>query len=162
MVILLGYLVIKGFKVKKRKISLKEGIFILLGLLLLYSLAGDLLRYLTPVNLYHFVRKNAHSFIYLVLGILRTRAFKRSDYKDWKSAALALALCALYVFKDEWHQTFVPVRGGLLSDVRIDGLGASVGILIQNLFSKRKENNEKNLFRLKKDALSAETNCKVD
>lgn len=134
----------------------------MLGLLLLYSLAGDLLRYLAPANLHHFVRKNAHFFIYLVLGASSRIAFKHSGYKGWRSMVLAFVLCVLYAFTDEWHQTFVPGRGGLLSDVRIDGLGAGVGILIQNLFSKRKENNGKDLFRLKKDALSAETNCKVD
>jgi hypothetical protein len=36
---------------------------------------------------------------------------------------LAIVICVLYAISDEWHQTFVPDRGGVASDVLIDCLG---------------------------------------
>lgn len=75
------------------------------------------------------IRKGAHSFVYFVLALLlwsfiRTYTMKRSAY------AITLGLCFLYACSDELHQLFVPGRAGLLSDVLIDTLAASVAILL--------------------------------
>jgi hypothetical protein len=47
-----------------------------------------------------------------------------------RNIALALALSFLFAVLDEYHQTFVPGRGGTWTDVAIDGLGASLAGLI--------------------------------
>ncbi len=47
-----------------------------------------------------------------------------------RNVALALAFSLLFAVSDEYHQTFVPGRGGTWTDVVIDGLGASVAGLI--------------------------------
>jgi len=74
----------------------------------------------------HIVRKNAHFFAYLVLGILVMNALRRSriDGVRW-----TLLICILYAISDEVHQIFVPGRGPGMKDVFIDSAGACVGIL---------------------------------
>jgi len=47
-----------------------------------------------------------------------------------RNVALTLAFSLLFAVSDEYHQTFVPRRGGTATDVVIDGLGASVAALI--------------------------------
>jgi len=74
------------------------------------------------------LRKNAHFFAYLVLGILVLNALRRSGVTGTRSIALALGICVLYALSDEVHQLFVPGRGGQVTDVFIDSAGASVGV----------------------------------
>jgi len=40
-----------------------------------------------------------------------------------RNLALAAGFCLAFALSDEYHQTFVPGRGGRWSDVAIDGLG---------------------------------------
>lgn len=76
----------------------------------------------------HLVRKNAHFFAYLILGILVINVFKRSGIKIFKGIMLSLVFCILYAISDELHQLFVPGRGAQVKDVVIDSSGAVVGI----------------------------------
>jgi hypothetical protein len=46
-----------------------------------------------------------------------------------RAALCSGAFCLLYAASDEWHQTFVPGRGGTLMDVAIDGFGIGVALL---------------------------------
>ena len=84
----------------------------------------------------HIVRKNAHFFIYLILGILVINAIRKSKY-------LALLICVFYAISDELHQAFVPGRGPGVKDVLIDSSGSIAGILIFILIMKKiMKNNE--------------------
>jgi VanZ family protein len=74
------------------------------------------------------LRKNAHFFAYLVLGILVLNALRRSGAHGYRSLMIALGICVLYAISDEVHQLFVPGRGGQVRDVIIDSAGACVGI----------------------------------
>ncbi|HJV16525.1 MAG TPA: VanZ family protein [Bacillales bacterium] len=74
----------------------------------------------------HIVRKNAHFFVYLVLGVLVYNALKRSGRN--RNILLAFMICVLYAISDEIHQMFVPGRGPGIKDVLIDSTGAIVGI----------------------------------
>ena len=76
----------------------------------------------------HLVRKNAHFFAYLILGILVMNVFRRSGMKINKGVILSLAFCILYAMSDEFHQLFVPGRGAQVKDVLLDSAGAVVGI----------------------------------
>lgn len=78
----------------------------------------------------HVVRKLAHFFLYLVLGVLSARALRKNGITGWKPLALAVILCALYAVTDELHQVFVPGRSGQISDVILDTMGGLVGILL--------------------------------
>ena len=75
----------------------------------------------------HFVRKNAHFFAYLVLGLLTSNALGRNKAHSYRRALFALLICALYAVSDEVHQLYVPGRGGQATDVLIDSAGALVG-----------------------------------
>lgn len=76
----------------------------------------------------HLLRKNAHFFAYLVLGVLVMNALNRSGVRGAKKILLALIFCVLYAISDEFHQLFVPGRGAQVKDVLIDSAGAVVGI----------------------------------
>ena len=75
------------------------------------------------------LRKLAHVFVYAVLARLLARALIRSTYWSWEKIFWAsLALSFLYACSDEFHQTFVPGRGGSVRDVTIDTAGAWLGL----------------------------------
>jgi VanZ family protein len=76
------------------------------------------------------VRKFAHFFAYLVLGILVLSAFVKSDYKGGKTFVYAFVICAVYASSDEIHQLFVSGRGCQIKDVLIDSGGALTGIAL--------------------------------
>jgi len=76
----------------------------------------------------HLIRKSAHFFAYLILGLLVVNALDRSGFKGAKKAIFALAICVLYAISDEVHQLFVPGRSGQVKDVLIDSAGAVVGL----------------------------------
>jgi VanZ family protein len=84
----------------------------------------------------HFLRKNAHFFAYLILGVSVTNEVRRSEAKVLRLCALALGICMLYAVSDEVHQLFVLGRGGQVRDVLIDSAGAIVGIGIYLLIIK--------------------------
>ncbi len=76
----------------------------------------------------HIVRKNAHFFAYLILGVLVINGLNRSGMSGHKQIMLSTIICILYAISDEVHQSFVPGRGPGVMDVLIDSAGAIVGI----------------------------------
>lgn len=84
----------------------------------------------------HIIRKNAHFFVYLILGILVLNALRRSGATGMKSLAVALVICVLYAASDEVHQFFVDGRSAQITDVLIDSFGICVGIGVYLLASK--------------------------
>ncbi|MER2002192.1 MAG: VanZ family protein, partial [Carnobacterium inhibens] len=66
---LAGFVLIK-LKKRGMTIGIKELLLILIAAYLLYTLSIGLRHMLVPPDLHHFIRKNAHFFIYLVLGVL--------------------------------------------------------------------------------------------
>ncbi|WP_034638784.1 VanZ family protein [Desulfofalx alkaliphila] len=76
------------------------------------------------------VRKNAHFFAYLVLGMLVINALRRSGVPGYRSVLITLGICVLYAISDEIHQLFIPGRSGEVRDVLIDSTGASLGVAI--------------------------------
>lgn len=91
-------------------------------------------------KLHYLIRKNAHFFAYLVLGILVLNAVRRSGDKEIQSLGIALIVCVFYALSDEIHQLFVPGRSGEWRDVMIDTAGALFGMglyLIASGLSKR-------------------------
>lgn len=49
-----------------------------------------------------------------------------TDHRNVRNVTVAAVLCLIYAASDEWHQTFVPERGGVMSDVMIDALGIAL------------------------------------
>lgn len=85
-------------------------------------------------TLHHVIRKNAHFFIYLILGFLVINSLRSSNVIGYRSVVLALLICIFYAIADEIHQLFIPGRSGEVRDVLIDTAGASVGIIVYLLF----------------------------
>lgn len=71
--------------------------------------------------------KIAHLIEYAVLYALLFRAKKNHLFSG--------AVSILYAISDEYHQTFVPTRHGLLTDVLID----SLGVLLMYIYLKWKK-----------------------
>lgn len=82
---------------------------------------------------HRFLRKYAHFFIYLFLGIIVKNALSVSGVKGFTAFAIALGICALKGVTDEIHQAFVPGRIPLVMDVVIDTAGAFVGIVVYSI-----------------------------
>lgn len=78
----------------------------------------------------HYFRKCTHAAVYFILALLTVNALSRSGVKGKKRYLLAFLLCALYAGSDEFHQLFVPGRGGQVRDVLIDSAGAAAGLCI--------------------------------
>ena len=81
-------------------------------------------------KIHYVIRKNAHFFAYLVLGILSLIVLRCSGMKGCKCILWSLFMCVAYAVSDEIHQAFVPGRGPGLKDVLIDSAGAIVGIAL--------------------------------
>ena len=79
-------------------------------------------------SFHHLVRKNAHFFIYLVLGFLVAYALGKIGVKGYRKIGLSLLVCIIYAISDELHQLFVSGRGAQVKDVFIDSAGAIVGV----------------------------------
>jgi len=86
----------------------------------------------SPVNWQDFViRKIAHFLEYLILFVLFFRAFKGTT-KLYSSIIyyLSFIISFLYAASDEFHQTLVAGRSGMIRDILID----TIGILFGSLF----------------------------
>ncbi|MBR1455661.1 MAG: VanZ family protein [Oscillospiraceae bacterium] len=102
----------------------------------LASLVGRLLEKILPrlsdQGAAYDIRKKAHMCEYLCLGASSALlAYEALLFRRGRPAAAPLAallFCFLYACSDEWHQTFVPGRAGLFSDVLIDSAGYLAGI----------------------------------
>ncbi len=86
------------------------------------------------VEFNNYVRKYAHFFAYLILGVLLMNAFsRRQNSRLLADIKASLLVCVIYAVSDEIHQMFVPGRGAMVTDVLIDTAGAMLGILIYAL-----------------------------
>jgi len=111
------------------------------------GLSGDLIRNLAQIfvrefnhmpnteqiqmidGLQHIVRKCAHGFLFFILGSL-TMCTMHTYKMNLKSKILiTFTIVLLYAVSDEIHQIFVPGRACLFSDVVIDTIGSSLGML---------------------------------
>lgn len=79
-------------------------------------------------NLVYNIRKEAHFFAYLLLGLLVLNAIRRSGFLSYKGIFITLLVIFIYAISDEIHQAFVPGRTPLIKDVLIDSIGAITGI----------------------------------
>lgn len=102
------------------------------------------LRWLKPdispeslASIHFIVRKGTHLSEYAVLTLLVLRAAVSMTNLKRSTPILCLSVwvaCALAAATDEFHQTFVPSRGGSVRDLIIDSAGAILGLLIGAIF----------------------------
>lgn len=104
----------------------------------------------TEINEIQFlVRKNAHFFAYLILGILLLNAIRKKGSLQLQDIFLAIITAILYAVSDEIHQLFIDGRSGEVRDVMIDSAGAGIGIglycAIYRLVDKTKKRTGKGI-----------------
>ena len=90
------------------------------------------------------IRKAAHFTEYALLALLAARAFLTASRpllrRRWAVVALLLVVaCALL---DEYHQSFVPTRGGSVYDSMIDATGGAVALAFVSLWRSRRRRRE--------------------
>jgi len=86
--------------------------------------------------LHHYIRKTGHFVGYGTMGVFWLRALWMSLPRAGflLDALLALVGTALVAITDEFHQSFLPNRTGVPSDVLLDCCGAVVLLLLTYLF----------------------------
>jgi VanZ family protein len=92
--------------------------------------------------LHHYIRKTGHFLGYGTIGLCWLRAWHMTMpcLSLLFDAALALLGTALIASSDEFHQSFLPDRTGMFSDVLLDCCGALVmlSLLVAALVLSRK------------------------
>jgi uncharacterized membrane protein YecN with MAPEG domain len=81
--------------------------------------------------MHHYIRKSAHFTEYFIFSLLILRAIRagRQDTRlTW--ALLAIIIVAGYAALDEFHQSFVPGRTPLVTDVLLDTTGGTVAQIV--------------------------------
>lgn len=83
--------------------------------------------------------KGWHVLEFAVLaGLLFSFFLHRQSQARFTASAWAGLLSLGYAATDEFHQTFVPLRGGRVTDWLIDALGVSIGHIVVNLWNRRR------------------------
>jgi VanZ family protein len=79
---------------------------------------------------HHYIRKTGHFVGYFTLSVLLFRAWRVTlpSTSVWtlRWAAIAFFMSAFVGSLDEWHQTFLPSRTGLVSDAILDSTAALI------------------------------------
>lgn len=83
-------------------------------------------------EIHHYIRKTGHFIGYGIVGLTLLRAWWLTlpGFSFYRNALLALLGTALIASSDEIHQTFLPNRTGMASDVLIDCMGALTQLLL--------------------------------
>ncbi len=91
------------------------------------------------------IRKLAHFSIYMVVGMLMMLLMSTYKIKQFDRIAISLITGIVYASSDEIHQLFIPGRSAMITDVMIDTLGISVGIILVIIALKFFGTEEKNI-----------------
>jgi VanZ family protein len=79
---------------------------------------------------HHYIRKLGHFVGYFTLSFFLFRAWRATLRLPWaprwalRWATIAFFMSALVASLDEWHQSFIPSRTGVFSDVVLDSFAA--------------------------------------
>lgn len=103
--------------------------FLWMGIIFLFSSQQDV----SPTDefIVNFLfLKSVHVGIYAGLFFLLFRGFYAISGLSFRSQLMLAGGCALlFAISDEFHQTFVPTRGGKIRDVGIDLIGIFLALL---------------------------------
>lgn len=76
------------------------------------------------------IRKMAHFSIYTVVGLLLMALVSTYNIKEKNRLIITLTTGIIYASSDEIHQSFVPGRSPMITDIVIDTMGVILGILL--------------------------------
>lgn len=86
------------------------------------------------------VRKGAHCFEYMILGILMYLTIELYINRRLLIYGISLVAGVAYAMTDELHQYFVPGRSCELRDVMIDSIGVLIGVSLMYIIKMIKNN----------------------
>lgn len=93
------------------------------------------------------IRKIAHFSIYTVVGILLMALVSTYQIKEKNKIIISIIIGITYACSDEIHQSFIPGRSPMITDVIIDTMGVILGILLillgKVIIKKYRKNSEK-------------------
>jgi VanZ family protein len=93
-------------------------------------------------EIHHLIRKCCHLTEYAILALLLWRAISQStNLPSSPRVRQTLLIVCLYAATDEFHQSFVPTRTSLVSDVFIDTAGGAIGLLAIWIFRRCKRDS---------------------
>lgn len=99
-------------------------------------------------EVHHIVRKLGHFLGYGTIGLCWLRAWRMTvpRFPLWMDAMLAFLGTSIIASSDEFHQTLLPDRTGMVSDVLLDCSGAVVmlAILFAIVMLSRKRHSDSN------------------
>ncbi|WP_308634527.1 VanZ family protein [Paenibacillus silvisoli] len=78
-----------------------------------------------------------HFIAYFVLALAFDFGFGRRAER-WPFKALIVVLCLLYGLSDEYHQSFVSGRSPDVADLRHDGIGAAIAVVLVALLGVKR------------------------
>lgn len=92
------------------------------------------------------IRKIAHFSIYTAVGLLLMALISTFEMKEKNRIIISLIIGIIYACSDEIHQSFVPERSPMITDVMIDTMGVMLGILLimlgKAIIKKYKKNSK--------------------
>ena len=92
------------------------------------------------------IRKIAHFSIYTAVGLLLMALISTFEMKEKNRIIISLIIGIIYASSDEIHQSFVPERSPMITDVMIDTMGVMLGILLimlgKAIIKKYKKNSK--------------------
>lgn len=93
---------------------------------------------------HHYIRKTGHFVGYFALSVFLFRAWKATlhlpRFNVWamRWAGIAFLMSAVVASLDEWHQSYLPSRTGVFSDVILDSSAALTAQIVIFLYWRRK------------------------
>ena len=91
---------------------------------------------LSRVN--HLLRKSAHFIVYMILAVVVLNLLVKWGVYGFRVLLYTFIFCVIFAATDEFHQLFVPGRGGQIRDVVLDSLGSLTGIFIATIFRRKR------------------------
>lgn len=95
---------------------------------------------------HHIIRKTGHFVGYFILSVLLFRAWKASlrlpSQWAWRWAGIAALMSVIVASLDEWHQSFIPTRTGVFSDVVLDSSAALIAQIVIFFFWRLRDSRE--------------------
>lgn len=76
------------------------------------------------------LRKGAHTTVYALLALTIVRGLHAHGLSGRAALSTAFLLAVAYAVSDELHQTTVPTRHGAATDVAIDAIGSTAGLVL--------------------------------
>ncbi len=91
----------------------------------------------------HRLRKATHFTIYFILAFVTYLVLYTIIRRKGVSFILAWLIATVFAIFDEYHQTFVDGRGGQLSDVVLDSMGALTAVILGTIIISKMKRTSK-------------------